>query len=150
MRTLTLFIGLVIALTSTPLVAKKDLVGQRQKRLEFAETQWQKPEKVTLNVHYRVPVIETIGYLAVNYDDPHKLNQLVTELRPVSRRVTALSGDTFEGRSFPPELETETAKLRSSMMSDVAAIYGKQAVSKLEAYLDQKYSHMRGIFGPLD
>jgi len=149
-KALRVLLAFLLFGTALPLLAKKDIVQQRQKRLEFAETQWQQPEKVTLNVHYRVPVIEVLGYLAANYDNMQKLDQIVLKLRPIAKRVRELSGDTFEGRTFPPELKVETQQLRNAMMADVTAIYGSGVTQQLEAYLDQKYSSMRGIFGPLN
>ncbi|WOO39825.1 hypothetical protein [Rubellicoccus peritrichatus] len=142
--------ALLVCAVISPLEAKKDLVQKRAKRIEFAEEQWQRPDKVTLNVHYRVPVIEVLGYLAANYDDPQKLNTIVDKLRPISNRVKTLSGDKFEGRSFPATLQAETEKLRSQMMSDVTAVYGSATTQKIESYLELKYRSLGGLFGPLN
>lgn len=134
-----------------PVWAKKDIVQRRHQRIAFAEEQWQQPERVTLNVHYRVPVIEVLGFLAANYNDSRKLDTIATQLRPIAARVNELSGDTFEGRSFPANLEVETAQLREQMMNDVTRIYGAETTRRIEAYLDKKYHYLRsGIFGPLN
>lgn len=142
--------ALLICAVLSPLEAKKDIVQKRAKRIEFAEEQWQRPDKVTLNIHYRVPVIEVLGYLAANYDDPQKLNAIVDKLRPISNRIKDLSGDRFEGRTFPATLKAETEKLRSEMMSDVTAVYGSATTQKIEDYLELKYRSLGGLFGPLN
>ncbi len=147
-KTLVLF---VLALGFlTPAFAAKNLVQRRQERIEYAEKQWTAPEKVTLNVHYRVPVIEVLGYLAANYDDNQKLDTIVTKLRPIATRVKQLAGDSYEGRTFPVELKTETQKLRTQMFNDVTAVYGSQVTQAVESYLERKYDSLNnGIFSPL-
>ncbi len=115
-------------------------------RIETAENRWTAPERVTLNIHYRVPVIETLGYLAAFYPNSQKLTMIAAELQPIAKRVEALAGDSYEGRSFPPEVETECDKLRAEMFADVKAIYGQDAVNRIEAYLKTKYASMTGGF----
>lgn len=135
----------------SPVFAARDglIVQRRQDRWEYADQQWTAPEKVTLNVHYRVPVIEVLGYLAVNYDDTQKLDTIVTKLRPIANRVKELAGDSYEGRTFPPELKTETQKLRTQMFDDVTAVYGAQVTQTIESYLERKYKSLSGVFSPL-
>jgi len=50
-----------------------------------------------------------------------------------------LSGDRFEGRSFPTEVDTECKKLRDQMFTQVKAVYGQDTVNRIESYLDIKY-----------
>jgi len=117
---------------------------RRIDRLEQADQRWVQPEKVTLNIHYRVPVVETLGYLAAFYQDPQKLTTIAAELRPIATRVETLSGDRFEGRSFPPEVDAECRKLRTEMFQKVAQIYGPTAVNLIESYLRLKYDSLTG------
>ncbi|MBC2593123.1 hypothetical protein H5P28_02500 [Ruficoccus amylovorans] len=121
------------------LVAGPRPIDNHRTRWEYENQEWSEP-KVMLNVQYRVPVIDTIGYLAVNFNEPQRLNQLLAKIRPIQSRVMELSQGTFQGRSFPAETETELDKLRTQMMSDVSAIYGDAATKQVEAYLSQKYS----------
>ena len=143
-------LGAVLALDialAPGLLAGPRVIDAHRKRWEYEDQEWSEP-KVTLNVQYRVPVIDTIGYLAVNYNEPQRLNQLLTKVRPISQRVTQLSEGTFQGRSFPAEVETELDALRKEMMDDVTAIYGASVTQKLEAFLKEKYSAVNnGIFG---
>lgn len=113
-------------------------------RLEQAETRWTEPEKVTLNIHYRVPVVETLGYLAAFYSDPQKLSTIAADLRPIAARVETLSGDRFEGRTFPPEVDAECQRLRKQMFAEVSEVYGPDAVKRIESYLRLKYSSLTG------
>lgn len=108
-------------------------------RLEQAENRWQEPERVTLNIHYRVPVVETLGYLAAFYPDNQKLSTIAAELRPIAVRVEDLSGDRFEGRSFPAEVDAECRKLRDQMFASVKEVYGQDTVNRIESYLNIKY-----------
>ncbi len=122
-------------------------VDAHQKRWEYEEREWSEP-KVVLNVQYRVPVIDTVGYLAVRYNEPQRLTQLVAKLRPIVTRTDELSEGTFQGRSFPAEVEVELDQLRKQMMDAVTTIYGAQATQQVEAYLAQKYALANaGIFG---
>jgi len=113
-------------------------------RLEQAEERWTEPERVTLNIHYRVPVVETLGYLAAFYDDPQKLTTIAADLRPIAARVETLAGDRFEGRTFPPEVDAECQRLRKDMFDKVSAVYGPNAVKRIESYLDLKYKSVTG------
>ncbi|WP_309385931.1 hypothetical protein [Cerasicoccus frondis] len=122
------------------------LERRRLDRIETAENRWTAPERVTLNIHYRVPVVETLGYLAAFYPNDQKLVQITNELRPIATRVQDLAGDRFEGRTFPPTVDAECQKLRSEMFADVKAIYGQDAVTRIENYLELKYGTMTGGF----
>ncbi|MDP0496446.1 MAG: hypothetical protein Q7Q73_09590 [Verrucomicrobiota bacterium JB024] len=129
------------------LLAGPRVIDAHRARWEYEEQEWSEP-KVELNVQYRVPVVDTIGYLAVNYNEPQRLNQLLTKVRPISQRVADLSEGTFQGRKFPAEVEVELDKLRQQMMADVTAIYGADVTKKLEAFLAQKYGALdQGLFG---
>lgn len=151
MNTYRLLPFLLAICVATPVFAAKDLVQRRKERIEFAEEQWSSPEKVTLNVHYRVPVIEVLGYLAANYDDPQRLNTIASKLRPIANRVKELAGDTYEGRTFPAGLKAETERMRTQMMNDVTAVYGSKVTQTVESYLERKYSSLdTGIFSPFN
>lgn len=130
-----------VAFLSLETLAAPSMFKERRRmdRLEDAETRWQEPERVTLNIHYRVPVVETLGYLAAFYPDNQKLSTVVAELRPIAVRVEALSGDRFEGRSFPAEVDAECRKLRDQMFATVKEVYGQDTVLRLENYLKIKY-----------
>ncbi len=119
---------------------------RRMDRLDEAETRWQEPERVTLNIHYRVPVVETLGYLAAFYPDNQKLSTITAELRPIAVRVEALSGDRFEGRSFPAEVDAECRKLRDQMFTSVKEVYGQDAVNRIENYLKIKYGSFSNLY----
>ncbi len=146
----SILIGSLILVTlAGPLLANKNLVQRRVKRLQFAVTQWQSTERVMINVHYRVPVYETLGYLAANIDDDKKLVAIAQRLRPIAKRVNELSDDHFEGRSFPKNVEAETQDLAKKMFSDVQDVYGQQVEGQLKAYLTnwQKAFSGDGFFG---
>ena len=131
------------------LFAAKNRLEMHRRRWEYEEREWSAP-KVELNVQYRVPVVDTIGFLAVNYDEPEKLNRLLVQVRPISRKVAEMSGGTFQGGTFPAEVEAELGVLRKQMMSDVTAIYGQAVTNRLEAFLKQKYGALSsGLFGPI-
>ena len=137
MRKILTISSLILVILASPLLANKNLEQRRSKRLKFAETQWQSPERVMINVHYRVPIYEVLGYLAANIDDNQKLIAIANRLRPIAQRVNTLSDDRFEGRRFPQAVEKETQEMRRTMFTDVEQIYGKQVVSQLKAYLRQ-------------
>ncbi|MGE9293164.1 hypothetical protein [Ruficoccus sp. ZRK36] len=138
------------ALTVSGLLAGPRPIDAHRDRWEYEDREWTEP-KVELNVQYRVPVVDTIGFLAVNYNEPQRLNQLLVKVRPISQRVTDLSEGTFQGRKFPAEVEVELDKLRTQMMEDVTAIYGAGVTQKVEAFLAQKYGALKGgiLGGPL-
>ncbi|GHB93018.1 hypothetical protein [Cerasicoccus arenae] len=133
-----------LAVLSLELAAAPSMFKERRRmdRLEQAETRWQEPERVTLNIHYRVPVVETLGYLAAFYPDMQKLSTISADLRPIAVRVQELSGDRFEGRSFPAEVDAECRKLRDQMFTDVKEVYGQDTVNRIQSYLEIKYGSM--------
>lgn len=137
-------LGLLTAISTTQLLAAPSMFKERRRmdRLETAETRWQEPERVTLNIHYRVPVVETLGYLAAFYPDAQKLSTITADLRPIAVRVQDLAGDRFEGRSFPAEVDAECRKLRDQMFQDVKDVYGQDTVNRIQNYLNLKYSSM--------
>ncbi|MEO0793702.1 MAG: hypothetical protein AAFX93_00990 [Verrucomicrobiota bacterium] len=147
-----LIIGVLAVVFSLELVAAPSMFKERRRmdRLEMAEDRWKEPERVTLNIHYRVPVVETLGYLAAFYNDPQKLTTVSADLRPIAARVEALSGDSFEGRSFPPEVNAECQRLRTEMFGYVKEVYGDDAVKRIERYLKLKYDKLTsGPFSPV-
>ena len=123
---------------------------RRMDRIEIADNRFNAPERVTLNVQYRVPVVETLGYLAAFYPDSQKLMTISQKLRPIANRVEELSGDSFEGRTFPADVDAECKQLRQQMMADVKAVYGQEAVTRIESYIERKYGSLStGLFGDL-
>jgi len=126
--------------------AAKDMKKLHEMRREYENREWSEPE-VILNVNVRVPVVDTVGYLAVFYNEPQRFNQLLSKMRPIMKRVDELSGGDFSGNSFPAQVEVELDKLRNQMFADVQALYGQDALNRLKTYLDNKYSSLdRGLF----
>ncbi len=127
--------------------AAKNMVKHHRERWEYENREWTAPE-VILNVNIRVPVVDTVGYLAVFYNEPQRFNQLVAKMRPIMTRVNELSDGTFKGHSFPAETEAELDKLRGQMFADVQSLYGDEALSRLKEYLGSKYGSIdsSGLF----
>lgn len=134
----------LLAVLSTQMLAAPSMFTERRRidRIEEAETRWQEPERITLNIHYRVPVVETLGYLAAFYPDQKKLSTITADLRPIAVRVQELSGDRFEGRTFPPTVDAECNKLREQMFADVKSVYGQDTVNRIQSYLEVKYGKL--------
>lgn len=128
--------------------AGRDRLEMHKKRWEYEQVQeeqknreWTAPE-VEINVQARVPVVDTIGYLAMNYDEPERLNRIIAQLRPIAKQVRELSGGEFRGETFPADVEVQLDKLRRQMMADVTTIYGSRVTQQLEAFLKQKYDSL--------
>lgn len=117
---------------------------RRMDRVDTAEERYSSPESITLNIHYRVPVVETLGYLAAFDADTQKLTLVASELRPIAARVQDLTGDSFEGREFPPEIDAECQRLRTEMFAHVRDIYGAEMVTRIDRYLKLKYDKLTG------
>lgn len=131
--------------------ARTEIVKLRQTRQAKADERWSAPEKVTINVHYRVPVVETLGYLAAFYPDNQKLVAISDRLRPVAAQVSELAGESFQGRAFPPEVQQQCDLLRQELFKAVNDIYGAEAVARIEHYLDQKYKMLTsGLFNAIE
>ncbi len=145
--------ALLAVLCATPVVdaGKKDHINRRrQETYEESRERFQDEKRVSLNVHYRVPVIETLGFLAANEEDTDKLLSIVERVRPIADRVRVLSGNTFEGRRFPADVSDELDAMRARLMDTVLVIYGKDTHASLEAYLTQKYDYLtQGLFSPI-
>ena len=138
MKCKILIYSLSLALAGGQLLANKAIVQRRIERLEFVETQWENPERVMINIHYRVPVYDTLGYLAANYSDDEKLIEISDQLRSIAKRVNELSGEQFKGRNFPPEVTDETQQLRAQLFADVSSVYGQKVLQNVKAYIKSK------------
>lgn len=140
----------VLTLAASLADARVEVVNRRTERVKRAETRWEEPQKVMINVHYRVPVIEALGYLAATNDDNTRLVEIANRLRPIAKRVNELSGESFHGRQFPPEVRNECDQMHTALFSDIEKVYGKHTVEKVQAYLDNKYSLLTdGLFSPI-
>lgn len=132
------------------LYAKKDLVKRRQERLAMADAPWSEP-KVTINVHHRVAIYDTLGYLAASYDEPGKFAQLLQRVRPIADKVNRLSQGSLSGRSFPQSLAAELRADEGAMFAAVKEIYGNAILVELRNYLDKKQAAMNtGILGLIE
>ncbi|MEM8550294.1 MAG: hypothetical protein AAGF10_05840 [Verrucomicrobiota bacterium] len=131
----------IVALTGT-LGSFADVQRDRKKlhkmRMEYENREWTEPE-ITLNVHQRVPVVDAVGYLAVNYDAPQRLQQLLTELRPLAERITVLSGGAYEGRKFPADVEVELDQMQQKLYNDITRIYGPTVTAQVQDFVKAKY-----------
>lgn len=143
----------LIALLPALLLAggkSSDLVQNRQQRLDRETNRMQEAPRVTINVHYRVPVVEAYGYFAAYHDDTDKLNELLTRLQPVSKRVIELAGQTFSGRDFPPSVDQEMQQLRDQLDTTIIEIYGDAIFRDFVTYLEARFYYLdRGVFGPI-
>ncbi|MEM9226667.1 MAG: hypothetical protein AAGA45_01755 [Verrucomicrobiota bacterium] len=119
--------------------AQRDRQKLHKMRMEYENREWTAPE-ITLNVHQRVPVVDAVGYLAVNYDAPQRLQQLLLELRPLAERITVLSGGTYEGRKFPTEVEAELDQMQQKLYSDITRIYGTSVTARVQEFVGAKYN----------
>lgn len=119
------FIAATLLLPTPEADARYEAVQLRKVRQEKANERWSSPSRVTINVHYRVPVIETLGYLAAFYPDSGKLLAITERLRPIAAEVSELSGESFRGRSFPPEVQEQCNRLHAELFAAVNEVYGK-------------------------
>lgn len=131
--------------------ARTEVVRLRQTRQAKAEERWSAPERVTINVHYRVPVVETLGYLAAFYPDNQKLISISERLRPIAAQVNELAGESFHGRSFPPEVREQCDALHADLFKAVDEIYGAAVSQRVQSYLEQKYKTLTsGLFSTIE
>ncbi|MEM8548067.1 MAG: hypothetical protein AAGF46_07890, partial [Pseudomonadota bacterium] len=85
---------------------------------------------------------DTIGYLAMQYDEPQRLTTIIAKLRPIAKQVRELSGGEFRGSTFPADVEVRLDQLRQQMMDDVTTVYGSTVTGQLESFLRQKYDSL--------
>lgn len=151
-RLLGLLAALALSLVALPEAdARAEVVKLRKTRQAKADERWSTPEKVTINVHYRVPVIETLGYLAAFYPDNQKLVAISDRLRPIAAEVNALAGESFQGRAFPAEVQAQCDTLHQQLFTAVNDIYGIDASKRVQAYLEQKYKILTsGLFSTIE
>lgn len=138
------FIAATLLLPTPHADARYEAVQLRKLRQEKANERWSSPSRVTINVHYRVPVIETLGYLAAFYPDSQKLTTIAKRLQPIAAQVHELSGESFHGRSFPPEVQEQCSRLHSELFTAVDEVYGKAVSERIQNYLQEKYKHLTG------
>lgn len=130
--------------------AKRDLVQRRQERLAKAEAPWSEP-KVTINVHYRLPIYDALGFLAANYDDTTQFNELLTQVRPLANKVKDLTAGSLQGRSFPESLDKQLRADLQTLFAHVEDIYGANALHELKDYLEQKQAATNtGLLGLIE
>lgn len=143
--------ALLLIATLPEASARLETVQLRRARQAKANERWSEPERVTINVHYRVPVIETLGYLAAFYPDNAKLVTISERLRPIAAQVNELAGESFQGRVFPPEVRDQCNALRSELFKAVDEVYGPAASQRIENYLEQKYKKLTtGLFSTIE
>lgn len=143
-------LALLVLMLQENLHAAKDLVGRRQERLKKADAPWSEP-KIVINVHHRIPVYDSLGFLAANYDEPQKFEQLLVKVRPIATKVKTLSGGSLQGRSFPQSLDKELRNDRQVMFTAVREIYGASVLRELQSYLEKKQgAHSTGILGLIE
>lgn len=130
-------------LPAPPPASSAGRVQNRIDRLGHSEQKRQEQGRVTLNVHYEVPVVDALGYLAASYEDPDRLVEVSSRLRPIVDRVRQISGMDFEGRRYQASLKRELTSLRAEMMDTILVVYGTDAIGGLERYLTRKYLHLR-------
>lgn len=151
-RTIGLLASALLLVATLPETsARMEVVQLRKTRQTKADERWSEPERVTINVHYRVPVIETLGFLAAFYPDDTKLVAISKRLRPIATQVNELAGESFQGRVFPPEVREQCNALRAELFKAVDEVYGPAASQRIETYIEQKYKTLTtGLFSTIE
>lgn len=143
--------ALALTLFAADVHARLETVELRRNRQAKAEERWTSPSRVTINVHYRVPVIEALGYLAAFYPDNQKLITISEQLRPVAEQVQQLSGGSFSGRAFPAEVAEQCTQLRQQLFTAVSNVYGAEVSQQVDDYIKAKYQNLTtGLFSTIE
>jgi len=136
--------------------ADKDIVGQRQERIQRvqvqqetkqkADTEVWAPAKIVLNLDVRCPVITALGYFgafATTDKDPAKAAealaryaQLQKVAQPIAEELKKIATTTtFMGTTFPSALEPQLNALCGELYGAVLKLYGDDGLNELKQYV---------------
>ena len=107
--------------------------------------------KVRANIAHRLPLNDTLGFLARHYSKESASSWQITQkaFLKMDRYTQELLGHflPMSGRTFPRRLDRDLAALKRDMFAIVQEYYGAEVLANLRIYLKQRRQQNRWLVG---
>ncbi|MGF1485268.1 MAG: hypothetical protein ACFBZ8_12995 [Opitutales bacterium] len=119
-------------------IERLETVEETQKEEKRIETETWADERIRLNLRYRVPVIEAVGFCALLPPANQDFPAFLEAARAIDAELELLATQhTYVGRDLPPAVERRTDALRQTLYAAVETHFGGGARQDFVEHLRQ-------------